>query len=107
MSEELLKQIATWGPAGILAVLLILRVLVTRQELTDAQQDGEKWRQMFEAERSAHQLTQQALGRERERMDAAVEASRTTAMMLQYLGHQPASVTPAGSSQITTGSGTP
>jgi hypothetical protein len=107
MSDELLKQVATWGPSGVVLVLVILGVLVTKRELTKAEKDGDLWRQYFEAERDAHRLTQQALGRERERMDAALEASRTTAMMLQYLGHQPVPAQPTGSPQIPIGSGTP
>jgi hypothetical protein len=108
MSDELLKQIATWGPGGVVLVLLILGVLVTKRELTGAQQDGERWRQLFEQERDAHRLTQEALSRERERMDAALEAGRTSAMLLQYLGHQPAPVMPPPTgSSLTSGSGTP
>jgi hypothetical protein len=106
MGDDLLKQLATWGPGGVVLVLLILGVLVTKRELTGAQQDGERWRQMFEQEREAHRLTQEALARERERMDAALEAGRTSAMLLQYLGHQAAPVTPpVASPPITTGSG--
>jgi len=87
--EELVKQIMTWGPPGVFLLLILLGVLVPRRELTKTEQEAERWRSMYEQESQAHGLTQQALSRERERMDAALESSRTTAMMLQYLGHQP------------------
>ncbi|MFD1309706.1 hypothetical protein [Streptomyces kaempferi] len=87
MTDEITRQILQWGPAGVLVVLLLTRVLVTRPELAQAQADATEWRRLFEAEQGAHRTTQTALEAERKRMDAATESSHMAEMLLRHLGH--------------------
>lgn len=94
MTDELTQQVLQWGPAGVLVVLMLTRVLVTRAELTSAKEDAAQWRSLFEQEQAAHRTTQAALETERDRMDAATESIRLTEMMLLHLGHQPAPLPP-------------
>jgi hypothetical protein len=51
--------------------------------------DRDKWREAFEKEREAHQLTREHLAKAEERGDAATEQGKTLTAILQGLGHHP------------------
>lgn len=89
-----ISQVITWGPPGVVVVLLLTGVLepkraITRLEGELAKKDAEvaHWRSAFEAEQTAHQRTRDALAAANERAAVAVENGRTTALMLQRGGH--------------------
>lgn len=90
-----ISQLLTWGPPGVVIVLLLTGVLepkraVTRLEAQLGAKDAEiaHWRTAFESEQTAHQRTRDALAAANERAAVAVENGRTTALLLQQRGHQ-------------------
>lgn len=88
-----LTYLLNFGVIGVVLVLLVTGVLVTRRELDRANQRADEWKAQYEREAEAHGLTLRTVERERERGDVVTESSRTTAAILGYLGHRP---TPIG-----------
>ncbi|MEV5429123.1 hypothetical protein [Streptomyces sp. NPDC052701] len=86
---KILGQFAQYGVVGLVVVLLILGVIVPKYVMTALTADRDKWREAFEKEREAHQLTREQLAKAEERGDVAVEQGRTLTALLQGLGHQP------------------
>lgn len=83
------QLILQWGPAGVVIVLLLTGVLVTRGNHDDVKQERDRWRQAYERECEAHDETRAALAEAGRSAGAAVETARTTTALLSHLGHQP------------------
>lgn len=77
------------GPVGAFLVLWLTGRVVSKSEYDRAERRAGEWRQQYEREAGAHEMTRQAAARDRERFDAGVEASRTAATLLSALGHLP------------------
>jgi chitodextrinase len=96
-SPDWVSQVLTWGPPGVMLVLLLTGVIepkraVTKAEEQTAKSDAEtaRWRSLFEAEQTAHQTTREALAVANERAAVAVENGKTSASILERLGHHAA-----------------
>ncbi|MFI5974816.1 hypothetical protein [Streptomyces sp. NPDC051452] len=86
---KLIGQFAQYGVVGLIVVLLILGVIVPKYVMTSLTADRDKWREAFEKERDAHQLTREQLAKAEERGDVAVEQGKTLTHLLEELGHRP------------------
>ncbi|MFJ3665082.1 hypothetical protein ACIPSE_01360 [Streptomyces sp. NPDC090106] len=86
---KLIGQFAQYGIVGVVVVLLILGVIVPKYVMTNLTADRDKWREAFEKEREAHQLTREQLAKAEERGDVAVEQGKTLTHLLEELGHRP------------------
>lgn len=91
-----LAVISTWGPAGVLVVLLITGVLVTKRELDKADRVSEQWRVAFQTEQTAHIKTREALAVAEDRASVAQPLAETGRRLLEQLGHQAAAPAPQG-----------
>ena len=87
-TPDVMTSILQWGPAGVVIVLLLTGVLITRGNHEDVKAERDRWQAAFEKERSAHELTRQALADANRTGAAAVETSKTTAALLDRLGHK-------------------
>jgi hypothetical protein len=96
-SPDLAATILQWGPGGVVLILLLTGMLVTKGNHDDVKAERAKWQDAYEKERSGHELTREALADSSKSAAAAVETAKTTAALLTHLGH------PAGRS----GTGTP
>lgn len=76
----------TWGPGGIVIILILLGQLVPKKQLSQAEKTAENWRKAYETERDAHQITRSALAKSEERGDLAVENSQLTTKLLEGIG---------------------
>ena len=86
---KLIGQFAQYGIVGVVVVLLILGIIVPRYVMNNLTADRDSWRQAFERERDAHDLTRQQLAKAEERGDVAVEQGKTLTHLLEELGHRP------------------
>ncbi|WP_430376682.1 hypothetical protein [Streptomyces sp. B1-3] len=86
---KLIGQFAQYGVVGVVVVMMVLGVIVPKYVLSDRTADRDKWREAFEKEREAHQLTREQLAKAEERGDVAVEQGKTLTALLQGLGHHP------------------
>lgn len=89
-APDYISTILQWGPPGVVIVLLLTGVLVTRGNHEDVKAERDRWRQAYERECSAHDETRQALAESSRAASAAVETARTTTGLLSHLGHPPA-----------------
>ncbi|MFJ6703475.1 MULTISPECIES: hypothetical protein [unclassified Streptomyces] len=87
---KLLGQFVQYGIVGEVVVLLMIGIIVPRYVMTGLTADRDRWRDAFEKERDAHQLTRQQLAKAEERGDVAVEQGKTLTHLLEELGHRPA-----------------
>ncbi len=76
-----------WGPPGVVIVLLLTGVLITRGNHEDVKNDRDQWRAAYERECEAHDETRTALAEANRSAAAAVETARTTTGLLSHLGH--------------------
>ena len=76
-----------WGPAGVVIVLLLSGVLITKGNHDDVKAERERWRSAYETESEAHDKTRDALAEAMRSATAAVETARTTTGLLSHLGH--------------------
>lgn len=81
------QLILQWGPAGVVIVLLISGVLVTKGNHDDVKSERDRWRAAYEKEQEAHDETRNALTEANRSAAAAVETARTTTGLLSHLGH--------------------
>ena len=86
-NTDYISSILQWGPPGVVIVLLLTGVLVTRGNHDDVKADRDRWRQAYEKECSAHDETRQANTELSRAAAAAVETARTTTGLLSHLGH--------------------
>lgn len=83
-------MVLQWGPPGVVIVLLLTGVLVTRGNHEDVKAERDRWRAAYEKECDAHDETRNALAEASRSAAAAVETARTTTGLLSHLGHPPA-----------------
>lgn len=86
-SPDVVGTILQWGPAGVVIVLLLTGVLVTRGNHDDVKSERERWRAAYEKECEAHDETREALAEASRSATAAIETARTTTGLLSHLGH--------------------
>jgi uncharacterized membrane protein len=86
---QLIGQFVQYGIVGVVVVLLMIGIIVPKYVMTALTQDRDKWREAFEKERDAHQLTREQLAKAEERGDVAVEQGKTLTHLLEELGHRP------------------
>lgn len=89
-TPDYITTILQWGPPGVVIVLLLTGVVVTRGNHEDVKAERDRWRQAYERECAAHDETRQALAESSRAASAAVETARTTTGLLSHLGHPPA-----------------
>jgi hypothetical protein len=82
-----ITQILQWGPAGVLIVLILSGVLVTKAQFEAMRKDRDDWRAAYEKECDAHDTTRAALAEATKASVASLEMARTTAALLTNLGH--------------------
>lgn len=85
---QILSTIVTWGPGGVFLALVLLGVVEPKRAVTTANADRDRWQEAFVKEQEAHQKTREALAKAEERAEASTEAARTTAALLEELGHR-------------------
>lgn len=86
-SPDVMSTILQWGPAGVVLALLLSGLLVTKGSHEDVKTERARWQEAYEKERQAHELTRAALSDANNSAAAAVETAKTTAALLQNLGH--------------------
>jgi hypothetical protein len=96
-APAVLGQILQWGPAGVIIILILTGVLVTKAQLESMKNDRDEWKAAYQQESQAHESTREAL---REAVAAAatsLEVSRTTTALLNNLGHMAQTQKPGAS----------
>ncbi|MBL1104954.1 hypothetical protein JK361_10165 [Streptomyces sp. 5-8] len=86
---KLIGQFAQYGVVGLIVVLLIVGVIVPKYVMNNLMAEKNSWREAFEKERAAHELTRQQLAKAEERGDVAIEQGKTLTALLTGLGHRP------------------
>jgi hemoglobin-like flavoprotein len=86
-TPEYISQILQWGPPGVVIVLLLLGVLVTKGQYDQMKAERDKWQAAYEKERDAHDSTREALAESVKTASASLETARTTTALLTNLGH--------------------
>ncbi len=86
-ATDYVATILQWGPAGVVIVLLLSGILITKGNHEEVKNDRDQWRQAYERECSAHDETRAALAEASRSAAAAVETARTTTGLLSHLGH--------------------
>ncbi len=89
-TPDYITTILQWGPPGVVIVLLISGILVTKGNHDDVKSERDRWRTAYEKECEAHDETRNALVEANRSAAAAVETARTTTGLLSHLGHPPA-----------------
>lgn len=87
--SNLISPLLQYGVLGLVLVFVVLGILVPRYVMTNLLAEKDSWRQAFEKERDAHELTRQALAKAEERGDVAIEQGKTLTRLLEDLGHRP------------------
>lgn len=82
---DIVTYIISFGVLGVGALLYQLGLIVPRPTLTAAEKDGDQWRTAYEDERKAHATTRESLAVANDRAEAAVEAARVTAKLLEIV----------------------
>lgn len=88
VSNDLLSILLTWGPGGVVLILVLSGQLEPKRFREMIATDRDSWKKAFEKEQEAHQLTRVALARAEERAEASLEAAKTTAQLLDELDHR-------------------
>ena len=86
-STDFIATIIQWGPPGVVLVLLLTGMLITKGAHEEVKTDRDRWRDAYEKERTAHDASRDALADTASSAAAATEAARTTAALLTSLGH--------------------
>lgn len=86
-APEYITQILQWGPPGVVIVLILTGVLVTKGQLEQMKTDRDDWRAAYEKECEAHGTTRSALAEATRASGASLEMAKTTAALLTNLGH--------------------
>ncbi len=86
-AADWVTTILQWGPPGVVIILLLSGVVVTRGHHEAIVNDRDQWRAAYEKECSAHDETRAALAEASRSAAAAVETARTTTGLLGHLGH--------------------
>ena len=86
-APNVLGAILQWGVPGVVLLLILLGWLVPKGAHAQIVNDRDAWKAAYEKERDAHQATRDALADSSRSAVAAVETARTTAGLLDRLGH--------------------
>lgn len=86
-APEYLTQILQWGPPGVVIVLILTGVLVTKGQLAQMKDERDAWKTAYEKEVAAHDQTRAALGDLTKTGEANLQSSQTALALLQNLGH--------------------
>lgn len=86
-SPDWITILLTWGPAGVVLAMVLLGIIEPKRVRVSLEKERDDWKTAFETERSAHQLTREALAAANARGDAALESSTTMTKLLESLGH--------------------
>ncbi|MEU1457622.1 hypothetical protein [Streptomyces avermitilis] len=86
---KLLGQFAQYGVVGLIVVLLIIGVIVPKYVMSNLLTEKDAWRDAFEKEREAHQLTRQQLAAAQASADVANEQGQAMVRLLEEFGHRP------------------
>jgi hypothetical protein len=87
-STDIVQLVTSALNLGVLAVVFWLFVggkLHASSEMEQTTADRDQWRKAFEDERTAHQATRESLAVASDRAEAAVEAARVTAKLLEVI----------------------
>jgi hypothetical protein len=84
---DVTAAILQWGPGGVVILLLLSGVLVTKGHLQEVKAERDQWRAAYQQEEQGHNETRSALAESSRAASAAVETARTTAGLLSNLGH--------------------
>ena len=87
-SPDILSILVTWGPGGVILVLVLTGVLEPKKISSIISADRDSWKEAFVKEQEAHQKTRDALAKAEERAEASLAAAQTTADLLEELGHR-------------------
>jgi hypothetical protein len=82
-----ITQILQYGPAGVMLVLILSGVLITKAQFEAMKKDRDDWRSAYEKETVAHDTTRTALAEATRASAASLEMAKTTAALLTNLGH--------------------
>lgn len=85
---NLIAPLLQYGVLGLLVVFIVLGVLVPKYVMTALTAEKDNWRQAFEKEREAHQMTREQLAKAEARGDVAIEQGKTLTHLLEELGHR-------------------
>jgi hypothetical protein len=83
-----LDWVATWGPGGVLVVLILTGVLEPKRVRTSLEAERNAWKAAFEKEQDAHVVTREALAAAEARGVAAIESAKTLTQLLEAIGHE-------------------
>ncbi|WP_371538357.1 hypothetical protein OG210_21810 [Streptomyces sp. NBC_00466] len=89
---SLLGKFVQYGVVGLIVVLLILGVIAPKYVLDALSRERDNWRDAFEKEREAHQVTLQQLAAAQASADVANEQGRAMVKLLEEFGHRPQSI---------------
>jgi hypothetical protein len=87
--SNLVSPLLQYGVLGLLVIFIVVGILVPKYVMTNLMSEKDRWREAFEKEREAHQLTREQLAKAEERGDVAVEQGKTLTRLLEELGHRP------------------
>lgn len=83
-----LAYLINFGAIGAILILWLTGAIVSKRENDRERERADQWKSLYDRETEAHDVTRQALSRERDRQDAGTEAANTAAALLRVLGHQ-------------------
>lgn len=86
-SPEYVTQILQWGPPGVVIVLILTGVLVTKGQLEQMRKIADDWHTAYDKECAAHDDTRAALAEVSKSASASLEVAKTTTVLLSNLGH--------------------
>lgn len=89
-SPDFVATLLQWGPPGVIIVLLLTGMLVTKGAYEQMKTDRDRWEAAYSKEQDAHATTRDALADTSRSAAAAVETARTTTQILSSLGHSTA-----------------
>ncbi|WP_432043780.1 hypothetical protein [Streptomyces cadmiisoli] len=86
---KLVLTFAQYGVVGLVVVLMMFGVLVPSYVMKLLTADRDAWRNAFEKERDAHEVTRQQLAAAQASAEVATEQGLAMVRMLEGLGHRP------------------
>lgn len=87
MSDDAFKLLLTWGPGGVVVLLMLLGMIIPKWSYAALQSDRDAWRKAAEDERAAHERTREALMLASQQSAASTEAAKITGQLLKELKH--------------------
>lgn len=80
-------QLVQYGVLGVVLVLLLTGVLVTKGSYEQMRKERDEWKGAYDKEHEAHTTTRDALAESTKAAAASLEVARTTTALLTNLGH--------------------